>query len=47
VTGLRAHLEAGHLPERLLAMKTPVETAPRMVRVVVNWMREVAAAGGQ
>jgi Tol biopolymer transport system component len=33
--------------ERLLAVKTPIETAPRRVRVVVNWMAEVDGKAGR
>jgi hypothetical protein len=29
--------------QRLLAIKTPVQTAPRRVRVVVNWLGELRA----
>jgi hypothetical protein len=28
---------------RLLALATPVETAPRRIRVVANWMAELEA----
>ena len=32
---------------RLLAFATPVETAPRRVRVVANWMTEIRRWGGE
>jgi len=33
--------------QRLLAIATPLETAPRRVRVVVNWLEELKATAAK